>query len=354
MEDLKIRLETFITMRSRILSEKIVEKQYALQPEFWKSYGSRGRTLSVRDAGYHLPFLTESVLADDPQIFRDYVSWVKLLFRGLKFPDDVMIQTLECTDAVILDECPEDVYQAVTGFVQSGIDQMMQPVTHDETYIDVNQPLGKVAAEYISFLLKGDRTSASKLILDEAAKGTPIRDLYMEVFQKSQYEVGRLWLSNQISVAREHYCSAATQLIMSQLYPYLFSTERVGHRFVAGCVGGELHEIGIRMVTDFFEMEGWDTYYLGANTPGPIIIKAIEENEPEVVGLSIAMPYHRSILKNIIKEIKNSDAGKNTRIIIGGNAVNGKTTNWEWFGADGYAPNARLAVETAKKLISAS
>ena len=41
---------------------------------------------------------------------------------------------------------------------------------------------------------------------------------------------------------------------------------------VATCIGGELHEIGIRMVADFFEMEGWDTYYLGANTPADAVV----------------------------------------------------------------------------------
>ncbi len=353
MENLKSQLESFISQRSQVLSEKIVDKQYSMQPESWKRYGERGRNLSIRDAGYHLPFLTEAVLADDPQIFRDYVAWVKLLFAGLKLPDDAMLRNLEYTDAVLRDECPDDVYNAVSRMIFEGIDQMKQPVKNDESYIDENHPIGKIAREYVSLLLKGDRNSASRLILSEAEKGTSIKDLYLEVFQKSQYEIGRLWFSNQISVAKEHFCSAATQLIMSQLYPYLFTTERVGHKLVTACVGGELHEIGIRMVTDFFEMEGWDTYYLGANTPGSIILKAIEENEAEVVGLSIAMPYHRSILKNIVYEIKHSDTGINTKILIGGNAINGKSTSWEWFGADGYAPNARLAVETAKQMISA-
>ena len=353
METLSYQIESFITQRSQIISEKIVVRQYSLQPEFWKAYGSKGRSLSLRDAGYHLPFLTEAVLADDPKIFRDYVAWVKLLFRGLKFPDSVMISTLECTDAVLRSEIPSDLAELVSGFIREGLDQMQQPVEADQSYIDENNPLGKTAKQYISYLLNGDRNSASLLILSEVEKGTPIKDIYLEVFQKSQYEVGRLWLSNQISVAREHFCSAATQVIMSQLYPYLFTTERVGQKLVTACVGGELHEIGIRMVTDFFEMEGWDTYYLGANTPGSIILKAIDEYEAKVVGLSIAMPYHRSILKNVVQEIKSSDTGKNTIVLVGGNAINSKAGTWEWFGADGYAPNARIAVETAKKLISA-
>ncbi|MDZ7776615.1 MAG: hypothetical protein U5L09_13885 [Bacteroidales bacterium] len=56
---------------------------------------------------------------------------------------------------------------------------------------------------------------------------------------------------------------------MSQLYPYIFNSQRVGKSMVAATVGGELHEMGIRMVADFFEMEGWDTWYLGANAPAP-------------------------------------------------------------------------------------
>jgi hypothetical protein len=36
---------------------------------------------------------------------------------------------------------------------------------------------------------------------------------------------------------------------------------------VAACVSGELHEIGVRMLCDLLEMEGWNTIYLGANVP---------------------------------------------------------------------------------------
>ena len=46
------------------------------------------------------------------------------------------------------------------------------------------------------------------------------------MFQCSQYEIGRLWQMNKLTVAQEHYCSAATQLIMSLLYPRIFDTKK--------------------------------------------------------------------------------------------------------------------------------
>ncbi|HEY5309978.1 MAG TPA: cobalamin B12-binding domain-containing protein, partial [Casimicrobiaceae bacterium] len=51
-------------------------------------------------------------------------------------------------------------------------------------------------------------------------------------------------------------------------------------------VSGDLHELGARMVADFFEMEGWDSYYTGANTPTGGVVQAIVERRPDVLAIS--------------------------------------------------------------------
>ncbi len=80
---------------------------------------------------------------------------------------------------------------------------------------------------------------------------------------------------NQLGVAEEHYCTAATQLIMSQLYPYIFvAVERRGTA-VASCVSGDLHELGARMVCDFLELDGWSTHFFGANMPGAGVARTV-------------------------------------------------------------------------------
>jgi len=261
-----------------------------------------------------------------------------------------MVKTLEATRYVILHELPKEMSELINKFVDSGIVELMQPTAESESFISLSSPLGYLATSYTKALLSGDRRTASKLIMDAIGKETSIKDIYLNVFQQSQYEIGRLWLDNKISVAKEHFCSAATQQIMSQIYPLIFAQQRIGQSFVAANVGDELHEIGIRMVADFFEMEGWDTYYLGANTPASSIISAIKENNAAMVGLSIAIPHHRTALKETIIKIKEATHGK-VKVLIGGVAINSSSVNLNEFQADGYAPDAQGAVDIANKLM---
>nr|WP_243687075.1 B12-binding domain-containing protein [Methanobacterium formicicum] len=83
-----------------------------------------------------------------------------------------------------------------------------------------------LAKNYMDALLNLRRNEASDMIMKAVEEGTSIKDIYMNVFEASQHEIGRLWQTNQITVAQEHFCTAATQRVMSQLYPHIFSTQK--------------------------------------------------------------------------------------------------------------------------------
>jgi methylmalonyl-CoA mutase cobalamin-binding domain/chain len=207
------------------------------------------------------------------------------------------------------------------------------------------------AQQYLDALLRGQRRIASQLVLDSVEQGTNIRDVYLHVFQRSQYEIGRLWQMNRITVAQEHYCTAATQLITSQLYPHLFSTDRIGRRLVATCVGDELHELGVRMVADFFEMEGWDTYYVGANAPIQSIVQVVAEHETDVLGISATMTFHLRDVASLIAQVRKAHTGRDVTILVGGYPFNVAPDLWRELGADGHARDAEEAVGLANQLL---
>ncbi|MFP3859742.1 MAG: B12-binding domain-containing protein [Bacteroidales bacterium] len=345
------RIHDLLNENKNSIAREIVEKQYSLNPKFWSKFGEEGRIKSQKDAAHHISFLAEAILLEDSEVFTDYIEWLKLLFKEINLPKESITETLNITKEILENYFTPHERENIETYISAAINHVEKPVKQVPSYIDTNAPLGELAKEFNETLIKGRKNQASNLILKAVEEGVSIQDIYLNVFQKSQLETGRLWLMNKISVAKEHYVSAATQMIMSQLYPYIFSTERKGLTFIGACVGGELHEIGLRMVSDFFEMDGWDTYYLGANTPVTTIISAIQEYKADILGLSIAMPYHQSLVKKNIEEIRKEITESQTKILVGGNGINTRRNIWKMLGADNYAPDARSAINLANKMI---
>ena len=141
--------------------------------------------------------------------------------------------------------------------IEEYIDQGIQiySAAQDEvrSFIDPDQELGMVAKDYLEHLLKGERGMAGDKVLELVDNGIAVKDIYLKIFQPVLYEIGRLWQMNVINVAQEHYCTASTQMVMSRLYPFIFTGEKKGKKLVAASVSGELHEVGIRMIADIFE-----------------------------------------------------------------------------------------------------
>lgn len=219
------------------------------------------------------------------------------------------------------------------------------------SFLTIDNPQSQLSQQYLEALLQADRKQATQLIMDAIDNGVAIQDVYLNVFQRSQYELGRLWQTNQISMAQEHYCTAATQMVMSMLYPRIFQTKRNGRSLVSACVSTELHELGARMVADFFEMEGWDTYYLGANIPAEGIIDAIELRQADILAISTTMISNIPATEELLQEIRASEAGKTVKILVGGYPFNISPDLWKKIGADACASNALDAVTKASALL---
>jgi methanogenic corrinoid protein MtbC1 len=350
MRDLNAEVRDAILQRLTPLAEAIVAKQYSLQPEIWQAYGYVGREKSVPDAACHLRYLGEAIAASDPSLFCDYIAWAKVLFSNLNLPEDVLPTTLRCTADVLSETLSPQHTPLALDYLSAASQALVEAPSDLPSFIGVGAPLVQLASDYLHALLEGERRAASDLVLDALNGGVPVREIYLHVFRRTQHEIGRLWQLNRVTVAQEHYCTAATQLIMSQLYPRIFATDRIGRRLVAACVAGEMHEIGIRMVADFMEMEGWDTYYLGANTPTGSIKQSVMERCADVLAISATLTSNLGAVAEVIGQIRASNGGVGIKIMVGGYPFNHSRDLWLRMGADGCAVDAQEAVETARKL----
>lgn len=334
------------------LAELVTSMHFERHPELDDRYGEEGRKKCYEDTIYHLDYLEQAIRVDSSELFNNYLSWARTMLQERDIPKSDLVDNIVIVREAIRKVLPDEQAEILVSLINEGLSSLEEDEGEQITFLHADHPLAKEAQTYLDLLLAGKRRKAADLIKGLVDDGTPIKDIYEHIFQKTQYEVGALWQTNQITVAHEHYCTAATQLIMSQLYPQIFALEKSDKRLVACSVADELHEIGIRMVTDFFEMEGWDTHYLGANMPDNHLIQSIKEYNADVLAISVTLPLHISTAKNLIHTVRNDNELGNTKIIVGGYPFNIVPDLWKKIDADGWAESANDAIETANKLIA--
>lgn len=343
--------ETLRAKRSFII-DTVVEREFARHPELVERYGAAGRDKAIQDAHFHLSFLAEALALNDPTLFVDYTAWAKVVLVKRDVRAEDLAFHLQCLAEVIEEFLPTELGVLAAACVASAVQAMpgMPDDVPDEP--DEDAPLSGLARQYFEAIRGGDRSTASTLVLAEVAGGTSIREIYLHVFQPAQYELGRLWQTNRITVAQEHYCTAATQLVMSQLYEHVFRSTKNGHRMVATSVADNLHEIGVRMVADFFEMDGWDSYYLGASVPHAAVLATVADRNAEVLAISAALAPQVEEVRQLITAVRARPDISGITILVGGLAFNRDVNLWRHVGADAFAADAQRGIDLAVRAVS--
>ena len=137
---------------------------------------------------------------------------------------------------------------------------------------------------------------------------------------------------------------------MAVLRPLLAETgaKPVG-KMIIGTVKGDIHDIGKNLVSMMMEGAGFEVINLGINNPVENFLAAIEEHEPDIIGMSALLTTTMPYMKIVIDTMKEQGIRDDYIVLVGGAPLN------EEFGAavgaDAYCRDAAMAVETAKKLI---
>ncbi len=189
---------------------------------------------------------------------------------------------------------------------------------NNNTSVSINKDIDLDNSDFLNSLLTGNRSMSSKIIKEHLNNQVPVRDLYEKIIRKSLYKVGELWESNKISVATEHLASAIVEAILNELYYKIGASEKSSKTVIVTCVQNEFHQIGIKMVSDIFELNGWNSYFLGANTPTSELIKFTNIIKPDILAISLTLNFNLPILLTMIKEIRNELA--DLPILVGGQA----------------------------------
>jgi methanogenic corrinoid protein MtbC1 len=212
-------------------------------------------------------------------------------------------------------------------------------------------PHGRLASAYLLAVLEGDRQRASRLILDALEQDQSVRDLYLCVLLPAQQEIGRMWSVNEVNVAEEHFATQTTRMVMALLLSRATVKPSNGKTVLTAAVAGNLHDLGLCAVADFFEMAGWRTIQLGADVPIGDLVRAVEDFEVDLVALCAALSIQIENVRSTIQAVRSVDRRNAVKIIVGGLAFADQEDLPKEVGADGYAANPIDAVHLAEELV---
>ena len=163
-------------------------------------------------------------------------------------------------------------------------------------------------------------------------------------------EVGRRFEEGEYYVPEMLIAARAMQAGLSVLRPYLQQDEiQAAGKIVIGTARGDLHDIGKNLVIMMLEGAGFEVIDLGTNVSPEQFVEAVQEHQPDLVGISALLTTTMPAMEDIIQALDAAGLRPPVKVIVGGAPV---TENFaRQIGADGYSPDASRAVSLALSLV---
>ncbi len=194
--------------------------------------------------------------------------------------------------------------------------------------------------EFIKMLDLEDKERCVDFMLSRLSRGEiDIVTLYVEILTPALNNIVCKFEDTDTCVWKEHAKSAIVRTIVECCFPHVLKERDAKHggkkggKVLVVCPTEEYHEIGARMVTDFFTLCGYEATFIGANTPGMNIVAAVKDARPDFVAMSVSNYYNLVAAERVIAKIR--EAGhRDLRIIVGGNAFLKNPEEHRRIGAD--------------------
>jgi 5-methyltetrahydrofolate--homocysteine methyltransferase len=122
-------------------------------------------------------------------------------------------------------------------------------------------------------------------------------------------------------------------------------------KVLIGTVEGDIHDIGKNILTFMLDVSGFEVLDLGVDVSPQGFVDAIQDFQPQVIGLSGFLTLAFDGMKETIKAIETAGLRDGVNIMIGGGQVSEEVCRFA--GADAYGRDAMAGVSLAQKWVGA-
>jgi 5-methyltetrahydrofolate--homocysteine methyltransferase len=199
-------------------------------------------------------------------------------------------------------------------------------------------------------IINGVVSSAKELTQAALREGLKPEEILDEALVPGMEEVGRRFSRNEFFLPEMLVAAQAMLAALDVLKPLLTESdvEPMG-TVVLGTVQGDLHNVGKDLVGMMLEGAGFEVINLGEDVSPEKFVDAVRDAKPQMVGMSALLTTTVPNMKTTIKALEEAGLRQQVKVMIGGAPV---TQDYaDEIGADGYAPDAVMAVEQARELV---
>ncbi|MBR6369925.1 MAG: corrinoid protein [Bacteroidaceae bacterium] len=204
--------------------------------------------------------------------------------------------------------------------------------------------------ELTDAIVAGNMNGAVALSKQAVDNGVEPKIIISEYLIKGMEIIGARFGEGKAFVPNLLMSARAMKGCLDLLKPMMQGESGINYgKVVIGTVKGDLHDIGKNLVASMFEGSGFEVINLGINVDADKFVKAVIDNDADILSLSALLTTTMGYMKDVIKAVEEAGIRNNVKIMVGGAPLNEAFARE--IGADVYTADANEAVIVAKKLL---
>ncbi len=174
----------------------------------------------------------------------------------------------------------------------------------------------------------------------------------LDALTSGMRKIDRMFAQDEIDISDVILAAFAMKSAIPIVEKELSTTgTTVGHlgTVVIGTVCGDIHDIGITILSMLLRARGFNVIDLGASVSTAGFVDAVRKHRPQILAMSSLMTTTAQEPFQVIRALVEEGLRDKVKVMVGGSAIT--QTLCEEMEADGYEPTAHLAAELAWRLI---
>lgn len=208
----------------------------------------------------------------------------------------------------------------------------------------------EILKKVIDKIIEGNIAEVESLTKQAMEQKADIQKIMNEGFIPGLDVVGEKYTAGEFFLPEMLVSAMAVKGAMEILKPLLSKSDVTPKGTVVfGTVVGDIHDIGKNIVCMMMEGGGFKVIDVGVDVPAEKFISAAKNNNADIIAMSALLSTTRANMEGLIQAIRASELNHKVKVMVGDAPVTQDFA--DSIGADGYTPDAGLAVKKAKELL---